>query len=126
ADDSPRTDDPIFDVILINDKVSPTVLTHVGFEPLRAWTLVKAGGRPFAGKIPRVDGYELSVADFIPGVPQYLLLADPVYLAPSAPYRFKLRLSHYLKYVPGNDSELRLVVVVDDNEHKSPHLSLSH
>ena len=112
-----RIVDPIFDITIINMSNDPMLLTQIGFQAIRYWSVIK--GLPVSGKVKVVHAYELEVRSFIPGNISLLKLDDPIYMEPGAPYRYNLRLKDYREAVPGNESNIKLVVEVDNQKFLS-------
>ena len=107
-----RVSDPILDITLINTGFHPLLFTAVGFEAIDVWSKLK--GLPISAKVKRSHGYELKVEEFIIGKKTFLQFQDPIYMSPTAPYRFSLRLQNYAKVLPGNESGIKLAFKIGE------------
>ena len=115
-------EDPVIDITIVNRENYAVILSRIGFVPIAAWTSPK--GPPFAGKLIDCDGYILELNGFEPGKAQWLILDDPVYLAPLAPYRYRLQLKDYAHQVKRNESVISLLLEVNQHSLQSSEIYL--
>lgn len=117
-----KSEDPVFDITIVNKSRDAAVTSRIGIRPIAAWTSPK--GPPYAGKVQVSDGYSLTIRGFEPGEDQWLALPEPIYLSANAPYRFRLMLTGYCGQIHRNESVLRLIAEVDLNVIESPDIYL--
>lgn len=117
-----RTTDPIFEIAILNNKTKSVLLTKIGFQAIDYWTDIK--GRRTTSKIILSDAYELEVVEFQPTKDYFLKLEDQVLLEAGAAYRFKLKLKQYQRVVKGNQSIIKLSLVLNNQILRSEKIYL--
>lgn len=130
--------DPTFDVTIINQCDQPILIIALG---VRVWEIANRPrhllGIPEALPVFQSDFYTVEIPnvlaphdiekDFGPfdvGVTALMRLPDPIYMQPSAPYRYGLLLKGYDGHVP-NRCRISLVAVTNVGEAVSPKVEMS-
>jgi hypothetical protein len=92
--------DPLFDISLVNNSSKTILITECSFVIDQAWSEPKA--MPTGGRLQVFDTIIIDIGEVEPGRQFTAILADPIYLTPTAPYRCKIWLRNLCKGMGGS------------------------